>query len=103
MPTEPVVVDQAKGETKPRWDQHWHTVPGRKASPLLRIRFVLALVGTPSFQSLLSVLLPAAPVTPTAIPPRRSLNVCYLYEVFEEKNCVDLVMELCSGGELWDK
>ncbi|KAL4856185.1 Calcium-dependent protein kinase 16 [Chlorella vulgaris] len=33
----------------------------------------------------------------------RSLNVCYLYEVFEEKNCVDLVMELCSGGELWDK
>lgn len=33
----------------------------------------------------------------------RSLNVCYLYEVFEDEKCVDLVMELCSGGELWDK
>jgi len=33
----------------------------------------------------------------------RSLNVCYLYEVFEDDTCVDLVMELCSGGQLWDK
>jgi len=31
----------------------------------------------------------------------RSLNVCYLYEVFEDDTCVDLVMELCSGGQLW--
>lgn len=36
-------------------------------------------------------------------PSRRSLNVCYLYEVFEDDSCVDLVMELCSGGQLWDK
>ncbi|KAL4433462.1 hypothetical protein ABPG77_010315 [Micractinium sp. CCAP 211/92] len=33
----------------------------------------------------------------------RSLNVCYLYEVFEDDSCVDLVMELCTGGQLWDK
>ncbi|PSC69548.1 calcium-dependent kinase 17 [Micractinium conductrix] len=33
----------------------------------------------------------------------RSLNVCYLYEVFEDDKCVNLVMELCSGGQLWDK
>ncbi|PRW20925.1 calcium-dependent kinase 26-like [Chlorella sorokiniana] len=33
----------------------------------------------------------------------RSLNVCYLYEVFEDGTCVDLVMELCAGGQLWDK
>lgn len=35
--------------------------------------------------------------------PCRSLNVCYLYEVFEDDTCVDLVMELCTGGQLWDK
>jgi len=33
----------------------------------------------------------------------RSLNVCYLYEAFEDESCVDLVMELCTGGQLWDK
>jgi hypothetical protein len=33
----------------------------------------------------------------------RSLNVCYLYETFEDAKCVDLVMELCQGGQLWDQ
>ncbi len=33
----------------------------------------------------------------------RSLNVCYLYETFEDDTCVDLVMELCAGGQLWDR
>lgn len=32
----------------------------------------------------------------------RSLNVAYLYAAYEDKDNVDLVMELCSGGELWD-
>lgn len=40
---------------------------------------------------------------PTPTPLYRSLNVCYLYDVFEDDTCVDLVMELCSGGQLWDK
>ena len=33
----------------------------------------------------------------------RSLNVCYLYGAFEDDVAVDLVMELCTGGQLWDK
>lgn len=32
-----------------------------------------------------------------------SLNVAYLYGAFENETSVDLVMELCTGGELWDK
>lgn len=54
----------------------------------------------------LSAAHPALPVegsVPCLPPQRRSLNVCYLYEVFEDDSCVDLVMELCSGGQLWDK
>lgn len=50
---------------------------------------------------------PASPHLPSAhiylVASRRSLNVCYLYEVFEDDKCVDLVMELCTGGQLWDK
>ncbi|CAG9463673.1 unnamed protein product [Pedinophyceae sp. YPF-701] len=30
-----------------------------------------------------------------------SLNVAYLYDVFEDDKNVDLVMEMCTGGELW--
>lgn len=33
----------------------------------------------------------------------RSLNVAYLYGAYEDEANVDLVMELCSGGELWDR
>lgn len=32
-----------------------------------------------------------------------SLNVATLYEVFECESVVDLVMERCSGGELWKR
>jgi calcium-dependent protein kinase len=32
----------------------------------------------------------------------RSLNVAYLYGAYEDDVNVDLVMELCTGGELWD-
>lgn len=32
----------------------------------------------------------------------RSLNVAYLYAAYEDDKNVDLVMELCTGGELWD-
>ena len=32
----------------------------------------------------------------------RSLNVAYLYAAYEDAQNVDLVMELCTGGELWD-
>ncbi len=32
----------------------------------------------------------------------RSLNVAYLYAAFEDEKHIDLVMELCTGGELWD-
>jgi len=32
----------------------------------------------------------------------RSLNVAYLYAAFESEQHIDLVMELCTGGELWD-
>lgn len=30
-----------------------------------------------------------------------SLNVAHLWDVFEDDTCVDLVMERCHGGELW--
>jgi hypothetical protein len=33
----------------------------------------------------------------------RSLNVCYLYCAYEDEAGVDLVMEMCSGGQLWDR
>ncbi len=33
----------------------------------------------------------------------RSLNVCYLYETYEDDSSVDLVLELCTGGQLWDR
>lgn len=33
----------------------------------------------------------------------RSLNVCYLYAAYEDDSCVDLVLELCVGGQLWDR
>jgi calcium-dependent protein kinase len=32
----------------------------------------------------------------------RSLNVAYLYAAYEDEKHIDLVMELCTGGELWD-
>jgi calcium-dependent protein kinase len=32
----------------------------------------------------------------------RSLNVAYLYAAFESEQHINLVMELCTGGELWD-
>ena len=32
----------------------------------------------------------------------RSLNIAYLYEAFEDNSKVDIVMELCEGGTLWD-
>lgn len=32
-----------------------------------------------------------------------SLNVASLYDTFEDDTCVDLVMELCTGGELWNR
>lgn len=33
----------------------------------------------------------------------RSLNVAYLYGAYEDSDKVMLVMELCSGGELWQR
>jgi calcium-dependent protein kinase len=33
----------------------------------------------------------------------RSLNVCYLYGAYETDACVYLVMEHCTGGQLWDR
>ncbi|KAI8104773.1 hypothetical protein M9434_003325 [Picochlorum sp. BPE23] len=32
----------------------------------------------------------------------RSLNIAYVYEVYEDEGKVDIVMELCEGGTLWD-
>ena len=32
----------------------------------------------------------------------RSLNIAYVYQVFEDDDKVDIVMELCRGGTLWD-
>lgn len=32
----------------------------------------------------------------------RSLNIAYMYEAFEDDSQVDIVMEFCSGGTLWD-
>lgn len=32
----------------------------------------------------------------------RSLNIAYVYQAFEDDDKVDIVMELCSGGTLWD-
>jgi calcium-dependent protein kinase len=32
-----------------------------------------------------------------------SLNVAHLYDVFEDDDRVDLVMERCTGGELWQR
>jgi serine/threonine protein kinase len=33
----------------------------------------------------------------------RSLNVAYFYGAYEAAGHVDLVLELCTGGELWDR
>jgi serine/threonine protein kinase len=30
-----------------------------------------------------------------------SLNVAHLFDVYEDDACVDLIMERCTGGELW--
>ena len=32
-----------------------------------------------------------------------SLNVAYCYGVFEQPQCVGIVIELLSGGELWSR
>lgn len=32
----------------------------------------------------------------------RSLNIAYVYQAFEDDEKVDIVMELCTGGTLWD-
>lgn len=32
----------------------------------------------------------------------RSLNIAYVYQAFEDDERVDIVMELCTGGTLWD-
>jgi calcium-dependent protein kinase len=32
----------------------------------------------------------------------RSLNIAYVYETYEDDAKVDIVMELCTGGTLWD-
>jgi len=32
----------------------------------------------------------------------RSLNIAYVYEVYEDDTQVDIVMEMCTGGTLWD-
>ncbi len=32
-----------------------------------------------------------------------SLNTAYLYRVYEDQKQVDLVLELCTGGELWSR
>eukprot|EP00887_Chlorella_sp_A99_P001826 scaffold19.g1826.t1 len=32
-----------------------------------------------------------------------SLSICSLHDVFEDGEKVDLVMELCTGGQLWDR
>lgn len=32
-----------------------------------------------------------------------SLNVAYCYGAFEESTCVGVVLEMCSGGELWSR
>lgn len=32
----------------------------------------------------------------------RSLNIAYMYAAFEDDSNVDIVMELCCGGTLWD-
>jgi len=32
----------------------------------------------------------------------RSLNIAYVYEVYEDSKQVDIVMEMCTGGTLWD-
>ena len=37
------------------------------------------------------------------LPAGRSLNVIYLYGAYEDSQKVYLVMELCSGGELWQR
>jgi len=31
----------------------------------------------------------------------RSLNIVHMYDVFEDDKNVYLVMDLCTGGELW--
>lgn len=33
----------------------------------------------------------------------RSLNVAYLYGAYEDSRNVMLVMELCKGGEMWNR
>lgn len=33
----------------------------------------------------------------------QSLNVAHLHDVYEDDICVDFVMELCSGGQLWQR
>ena len=33
----------------------------------------------------------------------RSLNVAYLYGAYEDSKNVMLVMELCKGGEMWNR
>lgn len=46
------------------------------------------------------------PILPQVDVYRRlgqSLNVAHLQEAYEDDVCVDLVMELCSGGQLWKR
>jgi calcium-dependent protein kinase len=33
----------------------------------------------------------------------RSFSVAYLYDVYEDEQAVDLVLELCEGGQLWNR
>ncbi len=58
----------------------------------------------PMVSSLINTHLPPSP--PQIDVYRRlgsSLNIAYLYGVFEDDRNVRLVMELCDGGALWDR
>lgn len=39
----------------------------------------------------------------TDVGTGRSLNVAYLYGAYEDSKNVMLVMELCKGGEMWNR